>query len=199
MSFSQTRESLYCRPPGFTVVSPGKHLAGGLQSGRAANFTGAQYSKLRLYNRASDKSIFVGELSKMKIGNFMEEKNMDLMNELLKSLNSIDCNIFDEDYLNELLDSRDSDPFDTEWCRVNEEIETLKNTQSYTDKNEEEQGKIREKAFMKIEENIGGELSEYVSDDFGLIYDSLVLNYDDEWLNKLITAYRNKKIPAGEL
>lgn len=98
---------------------------------------------------------------------------MDLINELLKSLNSIQYNIFDENYLNELLDSRDSDLFDTEWCRVNEEIEALKNTQSYTDKNEEEQGKIREKAFMIIEENIDGELSEYVSDDFGLIYDSL--------------------------
>ena len=124
---------------------------------------------------------------------------MDLMNELLKCLNSIDYNIFDEDYLNELLDSRDSAPFDTEWCRVDEEIEVLKNAQSYTGENEEEQDKIREKAFMIIEENIEGELSEYVSDDFGLIYDSLVLNYKDEWLNKLITAYKNKKIPAGEL
>ena len=38
---------LYCRPPGFTVVSPGKYLAGGLQSGRTANLTGAQY-KFRL-------------------------------------------------------------------------------------------------------------------------------------------------------
>lgn len=117
----------------------------------------------------------------------------------MNCLNSIDYDIFDEDYLNELLDSRDSTPFDTEWCRVDEEIEALKNTQSYTGKNEEEQGEIREKAFMIIEENIDGELSEYVSDDFGLIYDSLVLNYKDEWLNKLITAYKNKKIPAGEL
>lgn len=124
---------------------------------------------------------------------------MDLMNELLNCLNSIDYDTFDEDYLDELLDTRDSAPFDTEWCRVDEEIEALKNTQSYTDENEEEQGKIREKAFMIIEENIDGELSEYVSDDFGLIYDSLVLNYKDEWLNKLITAYKNKKIPAGEL
>lgn len=124
---------------------------------------------------------------------------MDLMNELLDCLNSIDYDTFDEDYLNELLDSRDSAPFDTEWCRVNEEIEALKNAQSYTGENEEEQDKIREKAFMIIEENIEGELSEYVSDDFGLIYDSLVLNYEDEWLNKLITAYENKKIPAGEL
>ena len=118
---------------------------------------------------------------------------MDLMNELLNCLNSIDYDTFDEDYLNELLESRDSAPFDTEWCRVNEEIEALKNTQSYKGENEEEQGKIREKAFKIIEENIESELSEYVSDDFGLIYDSLVLNYKDEWLNKLITAYKNKK------
>lgn len=124
---------------------------------------------------------------------------MDLVNELLNCLNSIDYNTLDEDYLNELLDSRDSAPFDTEWCRVDEEIETLKNNQSYTSENEEEQGKIRKKAFMIIEENIEGELAEYVSDDFGLIYDSLVLNYKDEWLNKLITTYKNKKIPTGEL
>ena len=51
---------------------------------------------------------------------------MDLINELLDCLNSIDYDAFDEDYLNELLDRRDSAPFDTEWCRVNEEIKTLK-------------------------------------------------------------------------
>ena len=34
---------LYYRPPGFTVVSPGKYLAGGLQSGCTANLTGVQY------------------------------------------------------------------------------------------------------------------------------------------------------------
>lgn len=130
---------------------------------------------------------------------FMEEKNVDLMNELLNCLNSIDYDIFDEDCLNELLESRDSAPFDTEWCRVYEEIKALKHTRSYTGGNEEEQGKIREKAFMIIEKNIQSELSEYISDDFGLIYDSLVLNYKDEWLNKLITTYKNKKIPAGEL
>lgn len=124
---------------------------------------------------------------------------MDFMNELLNCLNCIDYDAFDEDYLDECLDSRDCDPFDTEWCRVNEEIKALKNAQSYTHKNKEEQDKIREKAFMIIEENIEGELSDYVSDDFGLIYDSVVLNYKDEWLNKLIAAYKNKKIPTGEL
>ena len=34
---------IYCRPPGFTVMPPGKYLAGGLQSGCTANLTGEQY------------------------------------------------------------------------------------------------------------------------------------------------------------
>ena len=57
---------------------------------------------------------------------------MDLINELLSCLNSIDYDIFDEDYLNELLDSRDRAPFDTQWCRVDKEIEALKNTRRRT-------------------------------------------------------------------
>lgn len=50
---------------------------------------------------------------------------------------------------------------------------------------------------MIMKENTESELSDYVSDDFGLIYDSLILNYKDEWLDKLITVYKNKKIPFG--
>lgn len=87
----------------------------------------------------------------------------------------------------------------TEWCRVDKEINTLKNEKNYSDKLKTEHGKIRKKAFMIIEQNTGSELSYYVSDDFGLIYDILILNYQDEWLDKLIEAYKNKKIPAGEL
>jgi len=34
---------LYCRPPGFTVMPPGKYSAGGLQSGCTVNLTGVQY------------------------------------------------------------------------------------------------------------------------------------------------------------
>lgn len=129
----------------------------------------------------------------------MKDKDMDLMKELLNCLSGIDYDIFDEEYLNELLDSRDSDPFDTQWYRVDDEIKALKNDQNYTDEIEEQQNKVREKAFIIIEQNLESELSEYVSDDFGLIYDSLVLNYKDEWLNKLIETYQNKKIPSGEL
>ena len=118
------------------------------------------------------------------------------MNELIECLNKLDYDSLDEDSLNELLDSRDSAPFDTEWCRVAEEINALKNDQNYTADNEEEQDEIREKAFMIIEQNIESELADYVSDDFGLIYDSLVLDYKDEWLDKMIEEYKEGKIPA---
>lgn len=124
---------------------------------------------------------------------------MDLINELLNALSAIDYSAFDEDSINELLDSRDSDPFDAEWRRVSEKTEQLKNAQNYPPEIEKQQGKIREKAFMTVERNIQSELSEYVSDDFGLIYDSIVLNYKDEWLDRLINSYKNKKIPSGEL
>ncbi len=124
---------------------------------------------------------------------------MDLINELLSALSDIDYSEFDEDTINDLLDSRDSDPFDAEWCRVSAEIEELKNDRNYTPKIGSQQSKIREKAFITVERNIQNELSEYVSDDFGLIYDSLVLNYKDEWLDKLIGSYKNKKIPSGDL
>lgn len=106
---------------------------------------------------------------------------MEFINGLLDCLRNIDYSTFDEDYIDELLDSRDSAPFGTEWCRVEKEIEALKNDQNYTNETEEEQSKIREEAFLIIDQNAGGELSDYVSDDFGLICDSLVLNYRDEF------------------
>ncbi|MBY6929034.1 hypothetical protein [Clostridium botulinum] len=125
--------------------------------------------------------------------------DMDFIDELINCLNSIEYSEFDEDYIDELLDSRDSDPFDDEWCRVNKKINSLKNDKNYTNLNKEVQGKIREKVFMIIKQNTESELSDYVSDDFGLIYDSLIVNYKDEWLNKFIIEYKNRRIPAGEL
>lgn len=124
---------------------------------------------------------------------------MDLINELMNCLSNIDYTMLNEDYINELLDSRDCAPFDTEWCRVDKEINALKNDQNYTSEVKAAQGKIRETAFLIISKNAGSELSAYVSDDFGLIYDSLVLNYKDEWLNKLIEKYKSKSVPTGEL
>lgn len=123
---------------------------------------------------------------------------MDFMNKLMDCLGNIEYSTFDEGYINELLDNRDNASFDAEWCRVDAEMGALKNSQNYGDENKMEQDKVREQAFMIVEQNVEGELAEYVSDDFGLIYDSLVLGYKDDWLDWLIEEYQNARIPAGE-
>ena len=124
---------------------------------------------------------------------------MNLLDELMECINGIDETIFNEDYIDQLLDNRDSAEFDSEWCRVEHEISLLKKGQNYTEQMVREQDKIREKVFLIIERKFGSELSDYVADDFGLIYDSIVLNYTDEWLSKVIEAYRNKNIPTGKI
>lgn len=123
---------------------------------------------------------------------------MDFMNKLMDCLGNIEYSTFDEDYINELLDNRDNASFDAEWCRVDAEMDALKNSQNYGNENKMEQDKVREQAFMIVEQNVEGELAEYVSDDFGLIYDSLVLGYKDDWLDWLIEEYQNARIPVGE-
>ena len=122
-----------------------------------------------------------------------------MINELLDCLRSLDAGSYTEDDINDILDGRDADEFDSEWCRVDNELESLKNDDNYTSENEKEHDDICKQAFFIIEEIIPSELSDYVSDDFGMIYDSIVLDYKDEWLSAMIEAYKDGRIPTGEL
>lgn len=119
------------------------------------------------------------------------------MEELIAKLEKIDFSNMDID---NLLDNRDKDPFDSEWVRVYKEIEAIKKEKSYTDEDKNYASNVREKVFMKICNLSGhGELAEYVSDDFGLIVDSRILKYSDIWLDKLISSYESANIPCGNL
>ena len=116
---------------------------------------------------------------------------------LLDCLRNIDYSQFDDDRIDTLLDCRDCEPFDSEWCRVDSEITKMKNQYNYTFQNQQDQ--IRKEVFFIVENNVGSELADYISDDFGLIFDSMVVGYRDKWLSKLIDTYRNGKIPCGNL
>lgn len=118
---------------------------------------------------------------------------------LLDSLRSLDIISYTEDDINDILDGRDSDDFDSEWCRVDSEIEEFKNADNYTSLNEKEHDDICKEAFFIIENKLSSELSDYVSDDFGLIYDSIVVGYHDPWLSGLIGSYQKLRIPSGDL
>lgn len=114
------------------------------------------------------------------------------MLELLDKLKKIN---FEELNIDDFLDQRDSDPFDSEWVRVYQALEELKKGKTVEDTRE-----IEKKAYITVyEKSENDELAGYISDDFGLIADSKRLGYSDEWLEKLISCYENARIPCGEL
>ncbi len=114
------------------------------------------------------------------------------MLQLLNKLNNINYKEFNID---ELLDKRDSEPFDSEWVRVYRAVEELKKS-NIVDSTKE----IEERAYMIVyEKSEDSELAGYISDDFGLIADSKALHYSDKWLDKLIACYEKAVIPCGEL
>lgn len=97
--------------------------------------------------------------------------------------------------LDEVLTGRANTTFDSEWIRVFDEIKALKNSVKITDNTH-----IRESAYLIVYENSNSDdLAAYVSDDFGLIFDSIFLNYRDEWFDKLIRCYEELNIPNGIL
>lgn len=115
------------------------------------------------------------------------------MEELLQRLEETDFSALDID---EVLDSRDDDAFDDQWSRVYGEIEALKPPCSDPHQNRD----LRERAFRIVYRRSGSaELAGYLSDDFGLIADSMALGYSDRWLDRLIGCYQAGTVPFGEL
>ncbi len=97
----------------------------------------------------------------------------------------------------EVLDSRDREEFDREWNRVYNDIELLKKANAYSDDDHNICKKYRESAFMRVYEiSEDSDLAAYISDDFGLIFDSELLQYTDEWLIWLIQKYEASEIPC---
>ena len=122
---------------------------------------------------------------------------MRSMKELIELLSSINFDVLNID---ELLDSRDSKIFDLEWTRIYKAVEALKNEDNYSESEKTENFDIKETVFKIIYGLTNDcDLAGYVSDDFGLILDAELLEYEDAWLSKLISCYRNKSIPCGIL
>lgn len=99
--------------------------------------------------------------------------------------------------IDEALDLRDSEEFDSEWVRVDDLVEHGKKEGSW---DKEKSDKIRERAYLNAFDTCeDDELAAYVSDDFGLMYDAETLGIRDPWLDKLIDSYRRSVFPCGRL
>lgn len=106
------------------------------------------------------------------------------MFELLDKLKKVNYETIDID---DFLDQRECDPFDSEWVRVYQTIEELKKGKEMVDTRE-----IEKKAYITVYEKTEcDDLAGYIADDFGLIADSIMLHYSDEWLEKVISCYND--------
>ena len=116
---------------------------------------------------------------------------------LIDKLDKFDYRNMDFDTM---LDRRDLPIFDDEWIRVYHEVELLKRKSNvYIDGNNDSDN-IRKQTFLKtFKLTQDDEIAAYISDDFGLIYDSEMLGYHDEWLDRLINCYHSFQFPSGEL
>ncbi|MDN9010147.1 hypothetical protein [Brevibacillus laterosporus] len=106
----------------------------------------------------------------------------------------------DEANIENLLYKRDNPVFSKEWMRIYTELSTLKKNKSvsslYVSTNEE----LRKNIFLQVLKiSSQDDLAAYISDDFGLIFVSVVFTYSDEWVNGLWNEYQEKRIPQGEL
>ena len=119
------------------------------------------------------------------------------MEKLIEALEAVDFESIDIDAF---YDGRDAKCFDSEWMRIYNQLEAMKNEESYTAAKENENRKFREAAFLKIYSlTEDSELAGYVSDDFGLIIDAQILGFSDPWLERFIACYANSTIPCGEI
>lgn len=123
---------------------------------------------------------------------------LEKLKKLIESGVLLSKNTFIIDDIDSILDSREEIDFDDEWVRnynaVNEKKDLI-NTE-----NKKLIDSIREISFKVLyNATESPDLAGYVSDDFGLIAEALIINYNDEWLNALAKTYLEGKIPHGNL
>ena len=105
----------------------------------------------------------------------------------------------DADLADDLLDERDSDPFDSEWMRAYAAVQDAE-VEAELQKTNVAIDDLREWAF-KTAHGVSGnaEIAAYVADDFELIARALQANWSDEWLGALWQEYRVGRFPCGDL
>lgn len=126
------------------------------------------------------------------------------MEQILKKLNFfIENNLplilsnYTEDDFDMILDQRDEDSFSERWLEtfniVKEKIIEDKIDKTVSDN-------LREKVFKSVFSLTNhSDLSSYISDDFGLILQSIQVKYRDNWLNSLWLEYKKGNLPYENL
>lgn len=128
------------------------------------------------------------ELAYMKILDVFKDK-------IINYLKTLDAAQIDE-----VLNNRDCEVFSTQWTRVYSEVSKIKQKENLTEIYKKHDEKLRRNIFLEVYNiTLSEDMASYISDDFGLILDSLVLDYKDNWISSLWSQYIRGKIPQEKL
>lgn len=121
---------------------------------------------------------------------------LNKLKEKIKNNDIINMSFFADCDVDELLDLRDDDEFDSEWMRVY----NILNQINIEDSEKQIIDSIREKSFLRVYNlSESSDIASCVSDDFEIICKACISGYDDKWLNSLIMSYAKNKFPCGKL
>ncbi|WP_459477873.1 hypothetical protein [Clostridium saccharoperbutylacetonicum] len=123
----------------------------------------------------------------------VREKLATILDEIIIKLGSLN-----EENIYEILDSRESDPFDSKWIRA---YEALKQQVEVFNENEKKElneflEEIRKEAFIKtMKASKSSDLAAYVSDDFEMIGTALTIEFSNAFIDSLLNIYASGIIP----
>ena len=122
--------------------------------------------------------------------------NLQELNSLLLESNLLNFTNLDNETIDEMLDSRDSSEFESDWLKVSQTLEKKK----FSADNLASIENIREIAYKKTFDTTNhSELAAYVADDFEMIAKSLLSDFADEWLNALFLSYLHGLFPHSKI
>ena len=98
----------------------------------------------------------------------------DIAARLVEVLDALDLKESADADIDAYLDARDEDPFDSDWLSAHQELESRKRglDEPSLRKLERANGKLRERVFKRVLGQAGDDIAGYISDDFGLMFDS---------------------------
>ena len=122
--------------------------------------------------------------------------NLQELNSLLLESNLLNFTNLDNETIDEMLDSRDSNEFESDWLKISQTLEKKK----FSADNLASIENIREIAYKKTFDTTNhSELAAYVADDFEMIAKSLLSDFADEWLNALFLSYLHGLFPHSKI
>lgn len=117
----------------------------------------------------------------------VREKLTSILDEIIISLGNLD-----EEAVYEILDSRETDPFDSNWVEAYEDLKQHLENFNENEKKELDEflKEIRKEAFIKtIKASQSSDLAAYVSDDFEMIGTALILEFSNSFIASMLNSY----------